>query len=44
MISVSVGRVALDNGLGFESLSGIFVSMLCGIEGAGEGTRARSDS
>ncbi len=39
VISVSVGGVALDNGLRLESPSDIFVSMLCGIEGAGEGNR-----
>ena len=39
MISVSGGGVALDNRLRLESLSGIVVSMLCGIEGAGEGNR-----
>ena len=39
MISVSVGDVALDDGLRLESPSDIFVSMLCGIEGAGEGNR-----
>ena len=37
VISVSVGRVALDDGLRLESPSDIFVAMLCGIEGAGEG-------
>ena len=39
MISVSVGGVALDDRPRLESLSGIVVSMLCGIEGAGEGNR-----
>jgi hypothetical protein len=39
VISVSVGRVALDDRSGWESSSGIFASMLCGIEGAGEGNR-----
>ncbi len=39
MISVSVGGVALGNGLRLESLSDIFMSMLCGIESAGEGNR-----
>ena len=40
VISVSVGGVALDDGLRLESLSDIFVSMLCSIEGAGEGSRS----
>jgi len=39
VISVSVSGVALDDRLRLESLSGIVVSMLCGIEGAGEGNR-----
>ena len=37
MISVSVSGVALDDGLRLELPSNIFVSILCGIEGAGEG-------
>ena len=39
MISVSVGGVALDNRPRLESSSGIILSMLCNIEGAGEGNR-----
>ena len=39
MISVSVGDVALDDGLRLESPSDIFVSMLCSIDGVGEGNR-----
>jgi hypothetical protein len=37
VISVSVGGVALDNGLRLESPSDTFVSIFCGIEGAGGG-------
>jgi hypothetical protein len=39
VISVSVSGVALDNRSRLESLSGIVVSMLCGIGGAGEDNR-----
>ncbi len=39
MISVSVGRVALNNGLRLESASDIFVFMLYSIKGAGERNR-----
>jgi hypothetical protein len=39
VISVSVGEIALGNGLRLESPSDILVSMLCGIEGAGGGNR-----
>jgi hypothetical protein len=37
VISVSVSSVALDNGLRLESLSDIFISILCNIEGASKG-------
>jgi hypothetical protein len=39
VISVSVGGVALDDRPRLDSSSGIVISMLCGIEGAGEGNR-----
>jgi hypothetical protein len=39
VISVSIGKVALDNGLRLESPSDIFISMLYSIEGAGKGNR-----
>lgn len=39
MISVSVGKVALDNRLRLELLSGIVISMLYSIEGANKGNR-----
>ena len=40
VISVSVGRIALDERSGLELSSGIFASMLYSIEGASEGNRA----
>lgn len=39
MISVSVGKVALNDKLRLESLSDIFISMLCSIKGASKGNR-----